>query len=351
MTTRIVTKAPVRDQRPLWNAGASRGARLGMPAIQNFNRTSQRFEIVPTYVDSFPGRSESLAAEARAKNIQATAEEARIEDFLATRPERDVPGLLNIDSATSVAKVLPLVGERLPALLAYQIVEMPDGRVYGVCLLIRRGEEELRDRATRLFETLGRLTERSGSEVILGPAGSAAARAVEPTLRRAFATHTVKNLTKVFAGLEPESPALEVVSTTGETAPLYIRETDGMVDPSDLAAEVANNPEHPMRRGTSFAIAETTPAGVRFHEARRRMVDDSVRVRERGLLERAVVDRSVAEGEAQRRAAEEEAAKHAVRPDSELSKLFAEVLVPQLAAIERPRTIMISTRNPIRTTD
>lgn len=206
MTTRIMTPSTTRERRPLWNAGANRGARLGIPAIQTFNRTSNRFEIVPTYVDSFPARSEALATEARARNIQAVAEEARIEDFLLARSERDVPALLNIDSAASIAKVLPMIGGRLPAVLAYQIVEMPDRRVYGISVIIRRGEDDLRDRATRLFETLGHLTERSGAEAILGPTGSVAARATEPTLRRAFAAHTVKNLTKVLLSVASRLP-------------------------------------------------------------------------------------------------------------------------------------------------
>jgi hypothetical protein len=108
-----------------------------------------------------------------------------------------------------------------------------------------------------------------------------------------------------------------------------------------------------MRRGTSFSVAEiVTPTGeVRIHDARRRAVDDQVRTRSRSLLEQSVIDRSVREGNAQRRAAEEEAARRSERPDDELSQLFAQVLVPQPEAIERPRTTSITQRSPIRATD
>lgn len=349
MTTRIV--APTRDRRPLWNAGANRGARLGLAAIQQFNRASTRFELVPTYVDPVPSRGQALAAEARSRGIDATGEEDRIEDFVARRPERDVPILLNIDSAAGVARVLAAVGRTAPAIFVYQILETPDRRVSGMSVLLRREDDALREQAVRFFTRLGELTERSGADAILGPTGNVAARAMESQLRRYFAAHAVKNLGKVLAGLESESPAFEV-SNGIDVSPLYVRETDGNVEPARIAAQVADDPEHPMRRGTSFTVAEVTPNGeVRMHVARRRSVDDDVRVRERGLLEQGVMDRSVAEGEAQRRAAEEEAARRAVRPDTELSKLLAQVLVPRAAVSNRPQMLTLSARTPIRTTD
>jgi hypothetical protein len=171
-------------------------------------------------------------------------------------------------------------------------------------------------------------------------------------MRRAFAAHTVKNLGKILSGLTPESAPFEVGNGI-DSAPLYIRETDGRQDPEALVASVANDPDHPMRRGTSFSVAEiVTPTGeVRIHDARRRAVDDQVRTRSRSLLEQSVIDRSVREGNAQRRAAEEEAARRSERPDDELSQLFAQVLVPQPEAIERPRTTSITQRSPIRATD
>lgn len=352
MTTRIIMPTTKKERRPLWNGGANRGARLGLKAIENFNRASTRFEISPTYVDPVPGRAAALADEARKRGIDAHGVEARIEDWADTQDARGVPVLLNMDSPTSDANVIQRLGARVGAILGYKIVEMPDGRVSSVAMVLRSEEPEHLAAAQKLFAALGRLTERSGADAILGPTGSVAARAREPQIRQSFAAHTVKNLNKILAGLTPESPPLEVGNGI-DSAPLYIRETDGRADAEALVESVANNPEHPMRRGTSFSVAEiVTPTGeVRFHDARRRSVDDQVSVRTRGILERSVIDRSVREGVAQRRAAEEEASRRASRPDDELSKLFTQVLVPQPEAIERPRTTSITDRSPVRATD
>jgi hypothetical protein len=352
MTTRIIMPTTRKERRPLLNGGGNRGARLGLAVIESFNRASSRFEVAPTYFDPMPGRALSLAEDARKRGIDARGEEGRIEDWAENQDVDGLPVLLNTDSPTTDAIVLKRLGSRASAILAYKIVELPDGRVCSISTVVRPTEPEHLRSGEKLFAALGRLTERSGSDAILGPRGSVAARALEPQMRRAFAAHTVKNLGKILSGLTPESAPFEVGNGI-DSAPLYIRETDGRQDPEALVASVANDPDHPMRRGTSFSVAEiVTPTGeVRIHDARRRAVDDQVRTRSRSLLEQSVIDRSVREGNAQRRAAEEEAARRSERPDDELSQLFAQVLVPQPEAIERPRTTSITQRSPIRATD
>lgn len=283
------------------NAGANRGARLMQPAIQDFNRRSERFRIKPLYVDPEPQRAAALAREATARGVDATGVESRIEDVIKQEPPDETsPVILQVDRPATVASTLETLVGRPRPVLAYQLLRTPSQELYGVAIVLQPSEDALKRLSARFFGKLAEVTARSGASHVVGERGRPQHIALEPAYRNWFATHMKRNLTKVVAGTEPESAPFEVTRDGKTTLPLVIQDSgSGWLDASTLARAVAGNPSFRIVPGEDFVVGEIGPDGIRLHRVRLRKTDGLVSIR--GTV---VVDPStIAEAEERERAA------------------------------------------------
>jgi len=270
-----------REIIPVRNGGAGRGARLLLPAIQEFNQRSERFAIEPWYVDPAPSRAKDLVAEARSAGVHARASEGRIEDFVRrARSRRPSPIILNLDRPLALAKVLGVAAETDQPVLAYMLLRTPSEELYGLRLVFQGHENDLKRQAARFFEALARVVARSGASFIVGNGGRPEHIATEPAYRLWFAQHMQANVPKVAGQAEPEASPFEVTRDGTSTLCLTIVENKrAWANPASLAQEVISDPPLPLIRGQDFAVGEVGPDGVRIHRVRLRKTDGKVAIR------------------------------------------------------------------------
>lgn len=379
MTTRLLPNIPKTTHR-VWNAGAHRGARGNLSALANLNRESERMAIEVMPVDPIPGRAMAFATEARALGLTATPTEGKIEEVVATSAYQGEPKIFNVDRASTLAVGLAATESAAPPVLFYLILVLPSGRMAGLRGAIAPEETRFRAQAKTFFDALAKVSERAGSKAIWGAAADPAHLALEPSMRSTFfAEHCKQNLAKFLAGLEIESPALEICFDPSEPIPLHVVERDTWGDPYAVVEGVAENPDSTIARGQKFVVAEVTPLGVRLHESARRSFDAKVVVKgtstidEASTLAHAEARAQVVEalrtapprtpplvqaaGKSERSTTASPRYATAVR-DAELTReaslVFATALVGAArgrAATASVRTNELSRVNPIRTTD
>lgn len=267
------TKIPVRSRsrKRLLNSGANRGARENLTALQTFNGTSVAAEIEVLYADPAPGRAEETAELARRGGIEAEAIEARAEDVLSG--EVVDANVFHVDNAATLASGLVVLGQRRLPSLGYLIMVPSTGRMLGLRFVLPAGEDERRAEARAFFESLARVTARSGSREVFGENARASHQLMEPRLRAAFARHTGEELARLTAGVLPEHAPIDVTFDGETSMPLLIDVRASFGEPGAVIEAVAKKPAVPLRRGMNFLVAEVTDGGLRIHEARRRQVD------------------------------------------------------------------------------
>lgn len=283
--TEITSGSSTRSSAPLVVAGAHRGARLMQPTISAFNRTSDRFVLVPTYVDPLPDRAAALARSAGEQGVEARAIEAHIEEVLG-RAEARAPIVLSVDTARTIANVLRDVELDAHPVLIYFLVRMPNLQLLGLRATLQADDEPLRDLACEFFDRLSFVTTRSGASAILGGQGRAEHIAVEPLYRRWFADHMVQNLPRVVVGVQPENDPFEITLDGHTTMSLMLRRSaETWADPLEIATEMVREPQNPIHRGRDFGVAETGPDGIRLHTVRIRATDGRVAVRAAAVID------------------------------------------------------------------
>ena len=123
-------------------------------------------------------------------------------------------------------------------------------------------------------------------------------------------------------------------------------------DPASVIEEAARAPAVPLRRGTSFLVAEVTDGeGIRLHEARRRIVDGRLAVRASTTIDEEGMRSSLDRRPAILEALDE----HEKRPELQaLTLLFgwaAREVSATERAIERVRTDTFTVASPVLTSD
>jgi hypothetical protein len=308
-------------------AGANRGARQMQPAIETFNRTSERFTIAPVYVDPVPQRAMQLVRSAHGCGIPAKAIEGRLDEVLATPRINLMPIIISVDNAASIASALDVIDLNVRPVLIYFLVRLPNEQLLGLRAVLQRGDEDVQRLAAEFFKSLAFVTARSGASAVLGADGRPAHIQLEAVYRAWFAQHMHANVPKIIAGTRPETDPIEVTLDGRTTMTLMLQDaTAGWSDPSTLARHVVDEPSSPISRGRDFAVAEIGRDGIRLHIVRLRATDGKPAI---GAA--AVVDVDAY------RAADAERRERARR---EL-----------LAAVERAERETISRRRPIFTTD
>lgn len=305
------------------NGGANRGARENIRAFEAFNNRTSHAQLQLTYADPDPGRAEGILDDPRLQRMLARAFEGKVEDLVRVQnAENEGPIVLNLDRASGIAAVLRETEGSNRPILAYLLLDLPSGSLWGWRLVLEPRDRAARMVAITVFDVIAAASERNGSTKVLGTDADPAHRLIEPIIRSWFAEHCEQNLHKIAAGVEPVTATMEV--TDGQTTyPLFVAIRDDWSDPLLLAEQIVANPTMPIRKGTQFVVAEvsTANAGIRFHIVRRR-TDDRVTVA----------------GSERYDAASIEANREVLRQRA-------------LEAIEHAKQVTISRRNPVRTTD
>jgi hypothetical protein len=295
---------------PLLVAGNGRGAHAMLPYLTRHNRTSQSTEMVLACVDPVVGKASAFAQGARLHGVQAEAVEATVEHVLETDRLHgamvvycavDRPGAVKAAVRGARARGLPCIG--------YFLLAMPEPqrKLLGVQFVVAADEQAAHADLDLFLDTLARIVPRGGSADVFQSAGGLQTHLSEPAIRAEFAEHLTKNAPKVVAGLEPESPPLEV-ATGDRVSTLYVVDhADGWATTGVLWADLLNRPDVGLRRGSSLVVAEVGPSdALRFHEARVRVTDGGlvfgplVAAVSRGQLERQQQERLRKEVERER---------------------------------------------------
>ena len=265
---------------PLLVAGNGRGARAMLPYIERHNRVSKSTEIVLACVEPAPGKGEAFAALARSRGVEARALESSIERVLDDHDVRDAvvvysavdrPGAVRAAVDGARTRSLPAVGYFL---LAFP---EPTRKLFGIRFVVRPDEAKAHDDLALLLDTLSALVPRGSSRDIFGGGGTMTGNLAEPTIRAGFAEHLTRNAPKVIAGLEPESPSIEIASTERVSRLHVVDHKDAWVSPSVLWADILNQSDVMLRRGSTLVVAEVGPGpGLRLHQATVRAIDGAL---------------------------------------------------------------------------
>ncbi len=347
----MTTKPPIRPRkrRTLLNPGANRGARENIKALKDFNRTSTAATIETLYVDPVPGRAEETAELARREGVPAEAIEATGEEVLDDA--RGALQLANVDAPATLAELVDRSGARGIPTLGYLMLTAGNGRLAGLRLALPAGEHGRREEAVAFLRALAAVTARSGSRALFGDEARNAHHLSEPLIRAAFAEHTETELARLSAGVLPEHAPIDITFDGRASLPVLVVRRTTYGEAGDVLEEVARAPAVPLRRGTTFIVAEVTDGdGIRLHEARRRIVDGRLAVRPSTTIDEAMMRAAIVERPAILAVREEDG-----RPGYEaLAVLFgwaAERGSGTSGAVERVRTDTLTATSPILTSD
>lgn len=329
----IMAPRPAAKKRiDVLNAGGNRGALANLQAFVDFNAKSHGTELVVTNADPVLGRSHALAARAATMGLTVIPVQARFEDIAATAPAGPLIG--NLDKPSGLLALLKTGLRQGRAVLAYLIVRLPSGRLWGWMFAIAAGDDAGFAQAIMLVERLVGLTERGGSSGFFGATAEPASVLLEEPMRAAFARHTALNLAKIAASIELDVMPLEITDNGIESRGLHVVKNTTWANPDELAYQVIDHAASPIAKGKPFVVAEVTREGIRFHESMR-TTEGSVYVETSSSLDQHSVDLM------EERHREQLAAARASAMLASLAK----------AAMAQAAREVISVSNAVRTTD
>ncbi len=347
-----MTTKPIRPRtrRTLLNPGANRGARENIKALKDFNRTSSAAVIEATYVDPVPGRAEETAELARRDGVPSVAIEATGEEALDNAD--GALQLVNVDNPLTLAELLARSGVRGIPSLGYLMMAGGGGRLAGVRVALRPGENERRDEVVTFFRALAAVTARSGSRALFGEEARNAHHLAEMPIRAAFARHTETELARLAAGVIPEHAPIDLTFDGRASMPVLVVRRVTYGDPTAVIEEAARTPAVPLRRGTSFLVAEVTDGdGIRLHEARRRIVDGRLAVRASTTIDEEGMRSSLDARPAILDALDEREKRPELQALTLLFGWAAREVTASERAIERVRTDTFTVTSPVLTSD
>lgn len=263
---------------PILCAGASTASEEMLPRVSAFNRVSDSYKIVPGYVDVQPQRLASIATLAEQLGVQVHIQEGRIEDVLDATPHSTVPLALHVDNFDTIRNVTrhPAAADR--TIFGYWIIAREDGLVHGMRMVLTPADVEMREEIASLVETLATITTQSGSDEVIGDRAPVRNRILERQYRSWFADHLIENLPRVSFGLPPTTSPIEASADGRVTSQLIaVDSRAGWRDLAGLSEAVFAAPLVPVRKG-ALMIAEIGPNGARFHNAKHRKGESTLRI-------------------------------------------------------------------------
>lgn len=265
-----------RPQPRILNIGANRGARANLGALTSFARRTDAAPPTVVYVDPAPGRASETAALARRQDVDASGVEARAEDVIASM---DATALMaNVDDPATLATVIEVARAQQLPLLGLLILQLPDGRLSALMHSLRAGDPQA-ERLIRFHRALVGVTARGGSRAIFGAGTPPTNGLLEPSIRAAFREHSAAELARVIANVPAEREPAEIAIAGRAPVPFLVTEGSEFGEPREVVGRLIDDGGFTLRRGRSIVAAEVTPAGIRLHEARLRVIDGELAVR------------------------------------------------------------------------
>jgi len=258
--------------------GASHASEEMLTRISAYNKSSDRYEIQPGYVDIQPQRLASIQSLADSLGVQVRTCEARIEDVLGNTRGSIIPVVLHVDDFGTIARVLthPAAAER--SILGYFIISREDGLLRGMRFAVTPEDAVVRHQIADIANALATVTMRVGSSDIIGADAPLRNRLVERRYRYWFADHLLENLPRVAFGLPPNSSPIEAsVDGRVTTQVIPVDSRAGWRDLPAVSGAVLTNPTVPVRKG-ALTVAEIGPDGTRLHSAKSRKGEQVLRI-------------------------------------------------------------------------
>ena len=292
-----MSTAPLRNIVPLLVAGNGRGARAMLPFIEKHNRTSTSTELVLACVEPVPGKGAAFSEEAVKRGVRARAVESTIEQVLeSTKFENALVVYSAVDRPGAVRAAVDGARARNLPVLGYFLLAFPEPtrKLLGVRFVVRPDEPHAHAQLTVFLDALQAAVPRGSSRDVFGDGVGFDHRMAEPVIRSGFVEHLTRNAPKVIAGLEPESPCLEIAGTERVSTLHVVDHRDAWASTGVLWSDFLNRPDVTLRRGSSLVVAEVGPGpGLRLHQATVRVSDGGLtfgtllgEVTHRGLLKR-----------------------------------------------------------------
>ncbi|MBI4446917.1 MAG: hypothetical protein HY645_13550 [Acidobacteria bacterium] len=228
------------------------------------------------YLDAVPGRASQLAVMAASAGLESRG----YDSVFTERAPVDLVDqydavVFTPDNAATIADGFRMLLAK--PVVAYLLLGMPDGLLFGVAAIGGVGDEPNRHKPTAFFDAVQRVTARSRARDFWGENAPSQYRTMEPAYRQVFGRHLQDNLSRILAGLEPESYPMEITRDGRSMNPMVVHDSGGgWAEPRQLA-EMAIN-EVGVLPGRSFVIAEIGPQGLRFHIAQLRKIDRELSV-------------------------------------------------------------------------
>lgn len=250
--------------------GAGRGADKMQPEVAEYNRQSQHFDLRQILVDSAPGKAMVLAAKGDKLGVESLALEATGESFLEAHEAS--PTVVSIDDAHGIARILRMDVDRV--IFIYSIVQLPFQGITGWMFVFTPQDRHLKGRFADFFAKLAQVLSPSGANKVFGAEGPAMNRLIEDLYRKRFAEHFSKNLRKVVAQLEPESPSAEMtLDGVRVSRVLVLDQTPQWRSFEEVIQDLRALLREPAEPGTDFMVFETADDQIRIHKVRYRVTD------------------------------------------------------------------------------
>lgn len=267
---------PVATREPLLVrvGGAGDALKGTLPRYAEFNRTSQRHELVFEVNDPQPGKAIARAREAQSLGLALRPHERSMQEALRETPPRKTPNLLQIDDAKGMGEAVDLIEPTGHPLLMSWVILGPTNKLNAFVAVVEPGNKEQFAKLRAFLAMQARFQAPGGGRMVLGDQARAEHRVLRPAIRAWMAAHIQEALIRMAAGLRMEQAPILQTPNGLHTTPVFIHEGASFSEPRALAESVAENPSWRVRLGAPVTIAEVADNdGLRLHQVRRRVID------------------------------------------------------------------------------
>lgn len=343
MTTTLDPRAAgARRTIAIDQIGAGRATKFVIPELAKMFEPSGLTDVSLVLHDPAPGKAVARAREATALGIEARAEEMTGQEAMRAAGSTGRIAFISIDDATSCAECLLLAAEHNRPVVFTLFIQLPNGKLVAMRATFAASDQEGKRALAAFLFTLGKITARTGSSKVWGADAPPANILLEPSMRAWF-FQAFQRAVDMAEGLAPEGAPVEITFDGSETVTLFLRNsTAGFADRATLASELETQTVTPLRKGSSFAIAEVGTDSIQLVNGKYRALDRKVAIDTvHESIDAAGYEAADQRREAaakRRRAAEEAAAETARR---------AEIA----ASVERAEQARLSRMNPPYVTD
>ena len=271
---------------------------MGQHCIDVYPRLSRIGTVI--VVDPESGRAKTGAERLQSMGVEAKFIEAPIQEVKILEHGQPNGSRMVMNWMTDGPEP-PAWGLRQYPNCAHQIqlyTKMPNGVLYGKSMTVKAGDNCMQNDLADFFEAVQRVAANTGSDFIWGRRGRAEHRSAEPLYRNWNRELMLSSLQRLVSGRELSIDSVQITGDGRETMPLLIQNhRNGWRSPEDIAEELISSSDQPLIRGSSFAVGEIGPDGIRIHRARLRKLDGQIYMEGFPTLNRAAVTEALRRAE------------------------------------------------------